>query len=1364
MDATELTSNKTQRELETLRKRVVELENELASFEAGNESLQTKTSILYFMIESSPLGCLVVDNRTDEIIHFNHKFCELWGIEQLEERLRRGELKNSDIIRHCMPLMADAAGFAESFKSLQSEENRAVVEDEIPFANGRVIRSFSTQVRDQDNRNLGRFYIFEDITSKKLHEKSLQTTRIELERTVQERTEELRKINRHLLAEVNERKEVEQRERKNARDLEILYESAMQCVELAPKVDIHQFIGEYLHKILGSSIILVNEYDKNSDSIICRSIHGLGKNITKVIDFIGQNLIGMSFKINDDDARIGLKSGKLVKVPGGIYELSFKKIPKPICRSIEKLLDINEIYAIGFSRHGRLYGSATILLSKDAVLNIRTLETFAHQSSIALHRKQAEESMQKSEALYRAIVEDLPILICRFLTDGTITFVNEAYAQYFGKKREELIGYNFIMLIPEEDREYVRNQFQSLNSKNPVATYEHRVITKNGEIRWQRWIDRAVFVDDDIVEYQSIGEDITDRKRAEEYILRQSAKLDAINKVLQESFKSGSIEDMADTCLKIAEELTSSKLGFIGEINEDGFFDTLAFDTGGWKDDKVAREKTLKKISRQEIQGLWGKVLQEQKPIIDNDLSNYIDHASFPSGHPRLISFLGVPLKKHDGTFGLIALANKKSGYDPYDQEIIETLSVTFSEALIRKRAEEDLRASEERFRRLAENSTDVIWTMDFDLNCTYLSPSVMHVFGYPSVEEARILPIEQDLTSNGYGQVKKILQEELEIEKKTSKNLHRSRILELQQYTRDGKLVWTEIQVTFLRDSSGKPIGLLGITRDISERKKAEEALRESEERFRLLAENTSDVIWTTDLNLKYTYVSPSVVQLFGWSSQEEALSRTIADDLLPEDIAMGMQVYQEEMEIEKQEKKNLRRSRTFEFKQRTKDGGLHWTEVKLNFLRDSNGKAIGFLGITRDISERKKAEEAIHKLNQFQQIIIDNASMWLDVLDEKGNVLIWNKAAEKISGYSREKVIGHGKIWEWLYPDKQYRNDIFAKALRIIEQGETAKDFETTIRCKNGQYRVISWFSQSLSDEKGNIIGSIAVGSDVTERKQAEEALRDSEEKFRTLAETAGVAIFIYKENRFLYVNPIMEKVLGFTEKEILNMNVWDLIHPDFREIVQQRAIARLKKEDLPLRYEVKVITKEGQSLWVDFSTGIIEYERKPAALGTAIDISERKQVEEALRQSEQKLSEQNFMLEQKNIALRELMDQVKAEKEKMEDHIKKNIIHLLFPLLERMKMKGSKIDPIAINLLEENLKNLTSPFGAEISKKMIRLTQREIEISNLIKSGLSSKEIAKLSDISVRSVTTHRNNIRKKLGIQNKDINLTTYLKQL
>ena len=148
-------------------------------------ALRWNRELLQLMSGSSPLAFLVVDNRTDSILYFNQRFCEIWGIEHLADRLRRGELKNNDIIPECLAVLADVPAFAASCAPLQDEANRCVVEDEIAFTRNRTVRRFSTQIRDAEDRYYGRFYIFEDISERKRREAET-TAMLEKEREVSE--------------------------------------------------------------------------------------------------------------------------------------------------------------------------------------------------------------------------------------------------------------------------------------------------------------------------------------------------------------------------------------------------------------------------------------------------------------------------------------------------------------------------------------------------------------------------------------------------------------------------------------------------------------------------------------------------------------------------------------------------------------------------------------------------------------------------------------------------------------------------------------------------------------------------------------------------------------------------------------------------------------------------------------------------------------------------------------------------------------------------------------------------------------------------------------------------------------------------
>ena len=136
----------------------------------------------------------------------------------------------------------------------------------------------------------------------------------------------------------------------------------------------------------------------------------------------------------------------------------------------------------------------------------------------------------------------------------------------------------------------------------------------------------------------------------------------------------------------------------------------------------------------------------------------------------------------------------------------------------------------------------------------------------------------------------------------------------------------------------------------------------------------------------------------------------------------------------------------------------------------------------------------------------------------------------------------------------------------------------------------------------------------------------------------------------------------------------------------------------------------------------------------------------------------------IEQKNAALREILEQIDIEKKKINDDFHLNVEEVLLPALKKLRRKGTRLDKKYIDALEQNLKDLTSSFGTSVSEKQLKLSPREVEVANLIKNGLSSKEICQMLNISFKTIETHRNKIRKKLGIINKEVNLTTYLQSL
>jgi PAS domain S-box-containing protein len=288
------------------------------------------------------------------------------------------------------------------------------------------------------------------------------------------------------------------------------------------------------------------------------------------------------------------------------------------------------------------------------------------------------------------------------------------------------------------------------------------------------------------------------------------------------------------------------------------------------------------------------------------------------------------------------------------------------------------------------------------------------------------------------------------------------------------------------------------------------------------------------------------------------------------------------------------------------------------------------------------------------------------------------------------------------------------------------------------------------------------VAIYSDETERKQAENRLRESEARFRALTESAPSAIFIVHVERFLYVNPAFEAIAGFSKTEIFQMRSWELIHPEMRELVRKRGLARQRGEDVPARYEVKILTKEGKTKWMDVAITLIDFENKSATLGTAYDTTERKQAQELLIERERQLEHQSRNLAEVNTALKVLLKSMEDDRIDLKEKMLSNVKRLVLPDLEKLKVGNLSPQKRAyLKNIESNLKNIISPFTQNISSMHYDLTPSEIQIAALIKEGKTTKDIANMLNKSPHAINFHRNNIRKKIGLQNKKTNLRSYL---
>jgi PAS domain S-box-containing protein len=270
--------------------------------------------------------------------------------------------------------------------------------------------------------------------------------------------------------------------------------------------------------------------------------------------------------------------------------------------------------------------------------------------------------------------------------------------------------------------------------------------------------------------------------------------------------------------------------------------------------------------------------------------------------------------------------------------------------------AHQKTKAEEQKYELIAQNTADVIWLMDLDLNLLYISPSIEKMTGYTQAEYLK-LPFEQTMTPASLKKVYSYMQEEMELERRGEADPTKERKIELQELKNDGSVIWIEANISVLRDKDNIPIKLIGVSRDITERKMMESALRESEEKYRRFVETTNEGIWAVDNDFKTTYINTHMAKMLGYS-KDEILNQPLSNFVFPED----MSVFQENIEICKQGK-----NRVYEQKFRHKKGRTIWVIISNSPIKEHDGRISGCFAMVTDITKMKQAEqreETVHHL----------------------------------------------------------------------------------------------------------------------------------------------------------------------------------------------------------------------------------------------------------------------------------------------------------------------------------------------------------------------------------------------------------------
>jgi len=285
------------------------------------------------------------------------------------------------------------------------------------------------------------------------------------------------------------------------------------------------------------------------------------------------------------------------------------------------------------------------------------------------------------------------------------------------------------------------------------------------------------------------------------------------------------------------------------------------------------------------------------------------------------------------------------------------------------------------------------------------------------------------------------------------------------------------------------------------------------------------------------------------------------------------------------------------------------------------------GLTGLRKRVAElealetlHKRAEEELRREKEQAQGYLHIAGVMLATVGADENITLINKKGCEILGYNEGELIGRN-WFDTLVPQRirgQVR-DVFRKLMAgDIEPVEYS---ENPLLTKDGEERLISFHNTVIRDLKGQTVGAFTSGEDLTEHKQAEDALQESERKYKTLTENSITGIYIHQDGKYVFVNERFAEIHGYKREELIGKDHLSLVHPDQREAVRQRTLQRLQGEAIPHRHEVLRLRKDGEPIWCGTHVTRIQYGGRPAIMGNVIDISDRKRAQEALIESEEK-----------------------------------------------------------------------------------------------------------------------------------------------
>ncbi len=627
-----------------------------------------------------------------------------------------------------------------------------------------------------------------------------------------------------------------------------------------------------------------------------------------------------------------------------------------------------------------------------------------------------------------------------------------------------------------------------------------------------------------------------------------------------------------------------------------------------------------------------------------------------------------------------------------------------------RKELEEKLRESEEKYRNIVEIANEGIWILDAEARTTYVNEKMAEMLGYGQDEM-----IGRSLWNFADEEFKTIVKLNLE---KRQQGINQ--VYELKLICKDGSLLWTLISARAIFNKDGKFTGSLGMLTDITERKEAGEALKRAhdsleekikertiqlEKAYNSLKEREESLSeaqkmahignWVWDIATDKAYWSDELYRIFRRDPQELAPSyNEYLNYIHPDDRDY----------VSNALKKALNRGKpcNIDYRIVLANGEIRTVHMQSKIIFDEVNIPIRIKGTVQDITERKKAEEKIQIL--VNAVESSNDAILTESLD--GIITSWNKGAEQVYGYSAEEILG--KNISIVEPDN-LKGEI-KRFSEMIKQGKKIQRYETSRLKKDGTIINVSVTLSPIFDASGKLMAISAITRDITEHKRAEEKLRESEARLRRFYESGLFGMLYYNlDGSITDANDKFLEIVGYTREDLQAGRInWNKMTPPEYRLLDERAIVELKATGVTKPFEKEYIRKDGSR--VPIILGVTTFDQaRNEGIAFVLDITERKQAEEALARSEAARKKEIHHRIKNNLQVISSLLDLQAEKFRDKEVLEafkesKNRV-LSMSLIHEELYKGEETDTLDFSAyLQKLAKDLFQTYS--LSSKSIRL----------------------------------------------------------